>query len=158
MGWYAIDILKGFMQMKEMRNKVPSVEEHFECVFKVTWQKSTYYDARCRLTKLRQCDIDVSVAASRSQAGLWSLLANEAPLWPVGWYTVDILEGFWQMDSAERKKKMPSVEEFFETIFQAPWRKSTYIDARCRLAKLHQCNIDVSVARVRHGSFYSPLL
>jgi hypothetical protein len=149
MGWYTIDILEGFMQMEETKNKILSVERRFENVFQVPWQKSTYYDARRRLTKLRQCDIDMAMAASRSQAGLWSLLAKEAPLWPVGWYTVDILDGFLQMDSAERKKMIPSVEERFEAVFQAPWQKSTYYDARRRLAKLRQCDIDVSVAAAR---------
>ena len=79
-GWYSVDILKGFVQMEEMKDEVPDIKQCFESVFKVPWQKHAYYDARRRLTKLRQCDIDLSVAASRSKAGLWSLLAKEAPL------------------------------------------------------------------------------
>lgn len=148
-GWYSIDILKGFAQMEEMSDEVPNIKERFESIFQVPWQNHAYYDTRRRLTKLRQCDIDAAMIAPRSQEGLWSLLAEEAPLWPTGWYTIDVLEGFTQMDSMSKMKKTPSIEECFEAVFQTPWRKSTYYDARRRLKKLHQCDIDVSVAASR---------
>ena len=132
--------------MEEMKNEVPDIEERFESVFQVPWQKHAYYDARRRLTKLHQYDIDVAMTTPRPQAGLWSLLAKEAPLWPMGWYTIDVLEGFAQMDSVAGMKKTPSIEEHFEAVFQTSWRKSTYYDARRRLKKLRQCDIDISVA------------
>src|ERR1700736_379769 len=148
-GWYSIDILKGFVQMEEMKDEVPDIEKRFESVFQVPWQKHAYYDARRRLTKLRQCDIDVVMAAPRSQAVLWSLLTKEAPLWPMGWYTIDVLEGFTQMDSVARMKRTPSIEDRFKAVFQASWRKSTYYDARRQLKKLRQCDIDLSMAASR---------
>ena len=132
--------------MEEMKDEVTNIEECFESIFQVPWQKHAYYDARRRLTKLRQYDIDVAMTTLCPQAGLWSLLAKEAPLWPTGWYTINVLEGFAQMDSVAGMKKTHSIEERFEAVFRTSWQKSTYYDARRRLKKLRQCDIDVSVA------------
>src|SRR5882762_4108253 len=67
--------------MEEMKDEVSNIEECFESIFQVPWQKHAYYDTRCQLTKLHQCDIDVAMTDLHPQAGLWSLLTKEAPLW-----------------------------------------------------------------------------
>lgn len=82
-GWYTKDIVKGLRMIWRMKaeSTLSSSKARFEVTFRgVPWQKSTYYDAIKRLNGMQQEDIDKSIAAGYTRAGLWSNLAGDVRL------------------------------------------------------------------------------
>ena len=68
------------MDSKMAKRAHPKVADQFASIFGVRYVHATYYDARRRLVVMAQDNIDCSVAALRTDAGLWSLLAKDIPL------------------------------------------------------------------------------
>ena len=68
------------MDSKKEKKAHPKVADRFASIFGVHYVHATYYDARRRLVIMAQEDIDRSVAALHTDAGLWSLLAQDVPL------------------------------------------------------------------------------
>jgi hypothetical protein len=56
-------------------------------------------------------------------------------------YTIDMSEGFQQIESAEMKEKYRRLEDRFQAVFHVPFAASTYHDAKRRWLRASEAGL-----------------
>jgi len=75
---FTCDIVNSFRSMDSriMLCDFPDIKDYFHHIFRTAYH-STYYDACCWLKAMNQTDIDLTVDAAHTPAGLWLWLARD---------------------------------------------------------------------------------
>ncbi|KAG1798069.1 uncharacterized protein HD556DRAFT_1463423 [Suillus plorans] len=69
---------------------------------------------------------------STASVGRPNKQASTSTRWPTSMYTIDMSEGFQQIESLEMKQQYRRLEDCFHAVFHAPFTASTYHDAKKR--------------------------
>jgi len=67
--------------------------------------------------------------------------ASTSTRWPTFTYTIDMSEGFQQIESAEMKEKYRRLEDRFQAVFRVPFAASTYHDAKRRWLRASEAGL-----------------